>query len=187
MNEADASERQELLAHVRANALRDKAERFRSEPLFHVVLLEPEIPTNTGNIGRECVGMGARLHLVGPLGFSIDEKARRRAGLDYWEDLDLRTYDDIPSFLARFEVPPARRWIATKWAATTLWEARFERGDALLFGRETTGIPESFPADAAAGSFALPRLGPVRSFNLANSVGIAGFELLRQILFASRP
>jgi tRNA (cytidine/uridine-2'-O-)-methyltransferase len=127
--------------------------------------------------------MGARLHLVGPLGFSIDEKARRRAGLDYWEELDWHYYEDVPRFLASFEVPVARRWIATKWAATTHWEARFELGDALIFGRESTGIPESFPPDAAEGSFALPRLGPVRSYNLANTVGIAGFELLRQNLF----
>ncbi|MBK9385230.1 MAG: tRNA (cytidine(34)-2'-O)-methyltransferase [Planctomycetes bacterium] len=183
MSGEESGRREALLAHVRANAVRDQAQRFAGEPLFHVVLLEPEIPTNTGNIGRECVGMGARLHLVGPLGFSIDEKARRRAGLDYWDELDWRLYDDMASFLAVFEVPAERRWVATKWAARTHWEARFELGDALIFGRETTGIPESFPAEAAHGSFALPRLGPVRSYNLANSVGIAGFELLRQNLY----
>ncbi len=184
MGDESAARREELLAHVRANAVRDQAARFAGEPLFHVVLLEPEIPMNTGNIGRECVGMGARLHLVGPLGFSIDEKARRRAGLDYWDELDWRFYGDMASFLAAFPVPPERRWVATKWAAGTHWEARFRLGDALIFGRESTGIPESFPAEAAEGSFALPRLGPVRSYNLANSVGIAGFELLRQNLYA---
>lgn len=178
----NARELQAIQAHVAANALRDKAARYSTEPLFHVVLLEPEIPNNTGNIGRQCVGMCARLHLVGPLGFSIDEPARRRAGLDYWDDLDLRVYDDMKSFLTSFDVPPERRFIATKWARTTHWEARFERGDALIFGRETTGIPESFPPEAAAHSFALPRLGPVRSYNLGNTVGIAGFELLRQVL-----
>ena len=108
--------------------------------MMHVVLLEPEIPANTGNIGRTCVSTGAHLHLIRPLGFSLEEKEIRRAGLDYWKDLDVTVYDSYEDFMAKN--PEARIWYATTKALTCYTDAVFADGDYLMFGKESLGIPE---------------------------------------------
>ncbi|MCB9882978.1 MAG: tRNA (cytidine(34)-2'-O)-methyltransferase [Planctomycetes bacterium] len=172
--------RARLAHHLREQATHDRARWIDVErPLFHVVLVHPEIPQNTGNIGRLCVGMAARLHLVRPLGFQLTEKALRRAGLDYWGELDHVVHDDRGAFERMRPAPRERTFAFTKWATTCLWDVRFELGDALLFGSETRGLPEDM--DDAFVPLAIPRLGPVRSFNLANAVAIAGFEVVRQL------
>src|SRR5205823_6340229 len=110
--------------------------------MLNVVLLEPEIPPNTGNVGRLCLATGARLHLVKPLGFSLDDRALRRAGLDYWREVDVTLWDSLDEIFAA--VPPGQRFhFLTTKAARPYWDARFEDGEFLVFGRETKGLPES--------------------------------------------
>jgi tRNA (cytidine/uridine-2'-O-)-methyltransferase len=147
------------------------------EPLLHVALYQPEIPQNTGNIGRLCVGLGARLHLIRPLGFDISEKAVRRAGLDYWRHLDLVVHDDAAAF---FDWSAGRRcWLFAARASTPYTSVRYEEGDVLLFGPETVGLPKALTA--ARGAVGIPMPGPVRSLNLSNAVAIATWEALRQL------
>lgn len=153
---------------------------------FHVVLVEPEIPQNTGSVGRMCAATGAPLHLVGTLGFRIDEKAVRRAGLDYWHLVDLRRHLDFEHFLHAFarETPPGeqpgRLFLFATTSERSYVDAGFRPGDALVFGKESVGLSdellERFP-DRLVG---IPTLGAVRSLNLSNSVGIGLFEALRQ-------
>ncbi len=150
-----------------------------SAPL-HVVLVQPLIPQNTGSVGRLCVGAGLRLHLVEPLGFDIDEKAVRRAGLDYWKDVDLHVHQDLARCLVATGAPPERVFLLSASGRRIYTEVRYRPGDVLVFGRETTGLPAALLADAGARCLALPRFGPVRSFNLAMTVGIVAFEALRQ-------
>lgn len=154
------------------------------KPLFHVVLVEPEIPNNTGNIGRTCVGLCSKLHLVGKLGFSLDEKYVRRSGLDYWKHLDFQTHATWEEFLDQV-VDPHRLFFFETKSKRSLYEAEFEKGDYLVFGRETKGIHpeilEKYPGQA----FEIPFLGPVRSFNLANSVSMVMGEGFRQLLSGS--
>lgn len=152
-------------------------------PPFQVVLVEPEIPQNTGNIARTCAATCCPLHLVGPLGFRIDEHAVRRAGLDYWHLVDLRRHLDFPHFEHAFrtENPFGRCFFFTAQAPTSFFHAqpRPAPGDALVFGRESVGLPaallEAHPADLVA----IPTSGAVRSHNLGNSVAIAVYEALR--------
>jgi len=149
------------------------------DPPLNVVLVEPLIPQNTGNIGRLCVGTSTRLHLVEPLGFSLTEKAVRRAGLDYWSDLDLQVHPSWEAF-GRTVPPGARLFATTKRAQTPYTSLPYRAGDYLLFGKETTGLS----ADILAGAtqvVCLPRMGPVRSLNLGNCVSIVLYEALRQI------
>jgi len=155
-------------------------------PLFNVVLFEPQIPNNTGNIGRTCATTGCRLHLVHPLGFDMSLKARRRAGLDYWDLVDCREHESWASYV-RAEAP-ARLWLYTTGAARPHWNAEFRRGDHLLFGQENGGLPESIHAwvDERFGGdhrITLP-MRPVegaRSLNLATAAACAIFEGLRQL------
>ena len=151
---------------------------MKYQPQLHVVLHQPEIPQNTGNIGRTCVALYAKLWLVRPLGFRVDAKHLRRAGLDYWEDLEWEVVDDWNRLQERLSTH--RKWYLTKSASRLYTSARFERGDALIFGKETEGLPQSIRD--AAGEFALriPIYGPVRSLNLANSVAIVAYEAARQ-------
>ena len=120
---------------------------MQREPLFHFVLLNPEIPNNTGNIGRTAAALGCRLHIVHPIGFSMDDKARRRAGLDYWHLVDCVEHQDWDAFLER--EAPRRLWLFTAHGARSLYEAQFARGDYLLFGKESTGVGAAFEAWAA--------------------------------------
>jgi tRNA (cytidine/uridine-2'-O-)-methyltransferase len=152
------------------------------EPAFHVVLLEPEIPPNTGNVARICAATSSPLHLVGPLGFRIDDHAVRRAGLDYWHLVDLRRHLDYPHFVHAHETeaPERRRWLFTAHAKRSFFDVETTPGDALVFGRESVGLPkdlvEAHPDDAVA----IPTSGGVRSHNLANAVAIAVYEALRR-------
>src|SRR5262249_27289801 len=143
---------------------------------FQVVLVEPEIPQNTGNIGRLRLATQSKLHLVKPLGFSIDEKALRRAGLDYWKHLDVQIHDDLPTFLQQ-QVRDAPIALWTTKAGKTLYEASLTPGTFLFFGKETAGLPSSFLESHALDSYRIPILDArVRSLNLANAVSIVLYE-----------
>jgi tRNA (cytidine/uridine-2'-O-)-methyltransferase len=161
---------------------RDHAPRLRAPPLdhpLHVVLVEPEIPPNTGNIARLCAATGSLLHLVGPLGFRLDEKSVRRAGIDYWHLVDVRQHLDLSHFQHAF---PGARWrLMSASAERSYLAAGFRPGDALVFGRESVGLPDDLLAAHADAVFSIPTLGPVRSLNLANAASIVVYEALRQI------
>ena len=152
-----------------------------SGPSLHIVLFQPLIPQNTGSIGRLCVGAGLTLHLVKPLGFDITEKAVRRAGLDYWKHVDLHMHEDLPACLAATGADPDRVFYLSAGARRVYTEVAWQDGDVLVFGRETTGLPADVLDDAGSRGLRLPRFGPVRSFNLATTVGIVAFEALRQL------
>jgi tRNA (cytidine/uridine-2'-O-)-methyltransferase len=148
--------------------------------MFHVVLLEPEIPWNTGNIGRTCLAAGARLHLVGRLGFHLDEKQVKRAGLDYWDKVDLARHDTWEAFLETLPPKAALFFFSTK-GRKTLWQAIFPKEAYLIFGRETAGFPKKIHERYGERMYRIPQVdGPVRSLNLSTSVGIALYEALRQ-------
>jgi tRNA (cytidine/uridine-2'-O-)-methyltransferase len=150
-------------------------------PLFHVVLYQPEIPNNTGNIGRTCMAAGCSLHLVHPLGFDTSRKAFRRAGLDYWHGLDVRHHEDWPALLASDPGSLPRRLILyTTKSDLPHWDFQFERGDYLLFGRETSGVPDDVH-EVAAARVTLPMPSGARSLNLATVVCAAVYEGMRQV------
>ena len=148
--------------------------------MIHVVLVEPEIPPNTGNVARLCLAIGARLHLVGPLGFSLEEKTLKRAGMDYWDECDVRvwiSWEQLIESVGEGE----RFWYFTTKATQGMWEADFRDGDYLVFGRESRGLPESLLNANKDWCLRIPMRREARSFNLATSVGIGVFEALRQI------
>lgn len=149
----------------------------RTEPLLHVVLVHPEIAPNTGNAGRLCVAVGARLHLVHPLGFRLDDKAVRRAGLDYWSHVDLQEHADLDAFLTWAEGRRLHLFSAHGRASFT--QARFELGDVLVFGCESVGLPRWLVAER--GAWRIPLIGPVRSLNLSNAVAISVYRALQEI------
>ena len=161
---------------------RNGARRLRSAPPstpLHVVLVEPEIPPNTGNIARLCAATGSVLHLVGPLGFRIDEKAVRRAGIDYWHLVRVERHLDLAHFT---NAVPNARWILFSASAERSYlDAHFQPGDALLFGRESVGLSEQLLDEHPDAVFGIPTLGPVRSLNLANAASIVVYEALRQM------
>ena len=148
--------------------------------MLHVVLVEPEIPANTGNIARTCAATGSALHLIRPLGFDISEKAVRRAGLDYWHLVDVRVYDNLEDFFKRIRLrkcgacPPKRRGLTPKPSSTTA---------ATFFGKETRGLPEDFLACHRSACLRIPMRSGARSLNLSNSVAITVYEALRQLDF----
>jgi len=146
--------------------------------LIHIVLLEPEIPANTGNIGRTCVAAGARLHLIGPMGFQINEKQVRRAGLDYWDKLDYSLYDSYPDFLAKN--PGAKIYMATTKARQVYSDVSYEDDCYIMFGKESAGIPEELLVDHEETTVRIPMFGDIRSLNLSNSVAVVLYEALRQ-------
>lgn len=147
--------------------------------MFHIVLIEPEIPPNTGNIGRLCLATGSRLHLVGPLGFEIDDRAVRRAGLDYWEQVDVHRWASLDA-LRREASTKANFFFMTTKATAPYWDASFQNGDYLVFGRETKGLPESLLEANANSLLTIPMETKARSLNLATSVGIVLYEAIRQ-------
>ncbi len=149
-----------------------------NDPLLNVVLYQPDIPQNTGNIGRTCVAVGAKLWLVRPLGFRIDEKNVRRSGMDYWQFLDWEAVDSWPEVLQK--LPGRRWWCVTKFATRMVWDASFERGDILLFGSETRGLPESIRQENPSNNLKLPMRENVRSLNLASTANTVVYEAVRQ-------
>jgi tRNA (cytidine/uridine-2'-O-)-methyltransferase len=146
--------------------------------LFNVVLVEPEIPPNTGNIGRLCLATGSRLHLVQPLGFSIDDRQLQRAGLDYWKEVDVQLWKSFAE-LQSAQAADVRYFFLTTKTKRIYYEQRFARGDFLVFGRETKGLPESLLAANADRLLTLPMQG-TRSLNLATAVAIVLYEAVRQ-------
>ena len=146
--------------------------------MLNIVLLEPEIPANTGNIGRTCVAAGARLHLIEPLGFSLSEKALKRAGMDYWKSLDVTTYIDYQDFLDRN--PGAKIYMATTKAQKVYTEAAYEPDCYIMFGKESAGIPEEILVENKENCVRIPMIGDIRSLNLGNTAAIILYEALRQ-------
>lgn len=149
--------------------------------MFDVVLIEPEIPANTGNIGRTCVATGCLLHLVRPLGFDTDDKACRRAGLDYWPRLSLTEHDSFDDYL-RGRPPDAGVWLLTTHASRTVFEAVLRPGDALVFGKESAGLPAALHQQFPQRRICLPMRPGERSLNLAAAVTAVVYEGLRQSL-----
>ena len=147
--------------------------------MFHVVLIEPEIPPNTGNIGRLCLATGAHLHLVKPLGFSLADRELKRAGLDYWQDVRVTVWESFASLQAA-QPADARYFFLTTKTERAYWDARFQDGDFLVFGRETRGLPEPLLAQHAGRCLTIPMSGSTRSLNLATAVGIVLYEAVRQ-------
>ena len=146
--------------------------------MLNIVLHEPEMPANTGNIGRTCVAAGARLHLIEPLGFSINDKMVKRAGLDYCDKLDVTVYDDFNDFCERN--PGAKIYMATTKAHKTYTEVSYEPDCYIMFGKESAGIPEEILVDHEDTCVRIPMIGDIRSLNLSNSVAIVLYEALRQ-------
>ena len=149
---------------------------------INIVLLEPEIPANTGNIGRTCVATGSRLHLIEPLGFRLNEKALKRAGMDYWKDLDVTTYINYEDFLEKN--PGAKIYMATTKGQHVYSDVKFEPDCYIMFGKESAGIPEEILLEHPNEAIRIPMMGETRSLNLANPVSIVLYEALRQNGFA---
>lgn len=154
---------------------------------IHIVLVEPEIPPNTGNIARSCAATGSVLHLVKPLGFSIDDKSLKRAGLDYWPFVKLEVHESLEEFLKTYEEAIANKtmYFATTKGGRLYTDVEFKDGDMILFGRETAGLPKALIEKNRSHSLRIPMIGDVRlrSLNLSNSANIILFEALRQIGF----
>ena len=149
--------------------------------MLNIVLVEPEIPQNCGNIARTCAATGCTLHLIRPLGFDISEKAVKRAGLDYWNLVQVIDYENLADFFARNDVQ--RMWCLSTKAPRSYTEAEFQDGDYLFFGKETKGLPEDFLEDHRDACVKIPMREEARSLNLSNAVAITVFEALRQLNF----
>lgn len=149
--------------------------------MLNIVLVEPEIPMNTGNIARTCAATGSRLHLIRPLGFDISERAVKRAGLDYWHLVELCVYESLDDFFA--QQPTPELWLCSTKAERRYTEARFADEQFLFFGKETAGLPEPLLAAYPARCIRLPMRREARSLNLANSVAVVTYEALRQLDF----
>jgi tRNA (cytidine/uridine-2'-O-)-methyltransferase len=154
------------------------SESPRYEPLLHVVLYHPEIPHNTGSVGRTCVAAGAKLWLVRPLGFRLDDYYLRRAGLDYWQNLEWEVADDWSAAVEK--LPKRQPWLFTKSAERSYADARFEEGDVLVFGNESQGLPPALLEAHRQRLLRIPIRPQARSLNLSNAVGIVVFEAVRQ-------
>lgn len=149
---------------------------------MNIILHQPEIPANTGNIGRTCVATGSSLHLIEPLGFHLDEKSIKRAGMDYWEHLDVTRYMNYAEFLEKH--PDARIWMATTKARRSYTEVSYGPDDFIMFGKESAGIPEEILVEHEENCIRIPMLPAIRSLNLSNSVAIVLYEALRQNQFS---
>lgn len=148
---------------------------------LNIVLFEPEIPANTGNIGRTCVATGTRLHLIEPLGFRLDEKSIRRAGMDYWKDLEVIRYVNYQEFLEKN--PGAKIYMATTKGKHVYSDVQYEPDCYIMFGKESAGIPEEILVEHPEECIRIPMIGETRSLNLSNSVAIVLYEVLRQNQF----
>lgn len=148
---------------------------------MNIVLLEPEIPSNTGNIGRTCVATGTSLHLIKPMGFSLDEKEIKRAGLDYWKYLNVAVYENFDDFMERNK--GAKIYMATTKGLHMHTEVKYEPDCFIMFGKESAGIPEEILLKNKENAIRIPMIGEIRSLNLANSVAIVLYEALRQNSF----
>lgn len=146
--------------------------------MINIVLHEPEMPANTGNIGRTCVATGARLHLIEPLGFILNDKMVKRAGMDYWDKLDVRRYVSYQEFLEKN--PNAKVYMATTKSKQTYTDIKYEDDCYIMFGKESAGIPEEILLDNKENCIRIPMLPDIRSLNLSNSVAIVLYEALRQ-------
>ena len=146
--------------------------------MFNVILVEPEIPPNTGNVGRLCLATKSTLHLVKPLGFSIDDRQLKRAGLDYWDDVDLKVWDSLAALMEAKQSSERYFFVTTK-TERAYWDVQFRPGDFLVFGRETKGLPESLLAANEPQCITIP-MADTRSLNLATAVAIVLFEAVRQ-------
>ena len=146
--------------------------------MFHIVLVEPEIPQNTGNVARTCAVTGAQLHLVRPLGFSVDSRQLKRAGLDYWDELDVQLHDSFSEVEAAY--PDARFFLLSTHASRPYTAAAYRDGDFLVFGKETAGLGEALLSRRAADAYRIPMRPSLRSLNLSNSVALVVYEALRQ-------
>ena len=151
-----------------------------TDPFLHIVLHQPEIPGNTGAVGRTCVALGAKLWLVRPLGFRIDEKTLRRAGLDYWQYLNWEVVDDWSDLITKLLAK--RFWFLSKSGERSIFDVTFSHGDALVFGSETNGLPPSLLVQHRETLLRIPTTDKVRSLNLSNSVAICAYEACRQLL-----
>ncbi len=149
--------------------------------LINIVLLEPEMPANTGNIGRTCVATGSKLHLIEPMGFLINDKMIKRAGLDYWDKLNVETYINFEDFLEKN--PNAKIYMATTKSKQTYTEVSYEDDCYIMFGKESAGIPEEILLKNKENCVRIPMLSDIRSLNLSNSVSIVLYEALRQLDF----
>lgn len=149
--------------------------------MLNIVLLEPEMPANTGNIGRTCVATGSKLHLIEPMGFSISDKMIKRAGLDYWDKLDVTTYINFEDFLE--QNPNAKIYMATTKSRQTYTDVSYEEDCYIMFGKESAGIPEEILLQNKENCIRIPMLPHIRSLNLSNSVSIVVYEALRQLSF----
>ena len=148
--------------------------------MMNIVLLEPEMPSITGNIGRTCVATNTRLHLIEPLGFKLNEKALKRAGLDYWDKLDVSVYSDYQDFLEKNPQAAGRMYFATTKARKVYSDVGYEPDCYLMFGRESAGIPEEILVENEERCVRIPMWGDIRSLNLSNSAAIVLYEALRQ-------
>ncbi|MEQ8848435.1 tRNA (cytidine(34)-2'-O)-methyltransferase [Botrimarina sp.] len=151
-------------------------------PELHVVLYQPEIPYNTGSVGRTCVALGAKLWLVRPLGFQLDDRQLKRAGLDYWAHLDWQVVDDWADLRRR--LPTDRLWLLTKRADRSYLEADYQPGDALVFGAESSGLPDSLHSEFPNRRLRIPTRPEVRSLNLSVAVAVTAYEAARQTQLA---
>ena len=145
---------------------------------MHIILHQPEIPANTGNIGRTCVATGTPLHLIEPLGFRLNEKEIKRAGMDYWQHLDVNRYVNFEEFKAKH--PDAKIWMATTKAKHVYTDVTFGPDDYIMFGKESAGIPEEILKENPDTCVRIPMVGEIRSLNLSNSVAVVLYEALRQ-------
>ncbi len=151
------------------------------DPNFHIALYQPDIPPNTGNIARLCVATNSHLHIIKPIGFSLDDKHLKRAGLDYWKYLKMTIYDSADDFF-KF-VKDRTIYFATTKAKHTIFDVRYQKGDVLMFGSETKGLPEDLILDNMDFCINIPTTSNVRSINLSDSVSVVLYEAIRQVCF----
>lgn len=152
---------------------------MKTDNFLNIVLYEPEIPYNTGNIGRLCVGLNSRLHLIEPLGFKITDKTVKRAGLDYWQKLDLSVYSSLDHFFAENEL--VSFYFSSTKAEKSYYNVKFQKGDFIMFGKESAGLPEKIHNSDRGTGLKIPMSDNIRSINLSNSVAVIMYEAYRQL------